>query len=166
MDTTALRRKAMADALAMGITDPIQGDGSGMDWLQGLVRGGEAYFKTKGAREERETEAATQARELAQAMEDRQRKRQLEDYEMNKPVGVSPGEALVNPQTGEQIYQAPDTSSTGPIRAVEGNSEVVLYDTRTGEEVGRRPIAPRPVSGRSQQNIPPLPPGFNIVTRR
>lgn len=152
-----LRRRALVDALDADMTRPIEGDGSALDWAQGLVRGGEAYFRARSARDEREAEREKLAQEL-------ERQRKQDERDANKPIAVSPGATLMR-QDGTVIGTAPDSSSAGPIRAVEGDREIVLFDTRTGEEVGRRPIAPRPV-GRSAVNMPPPPPGFVIDTRR
>lgn len=190
-ETTLARRRALAETLAQGdLTKPIQGDGSGWDLAQGLVRGGEAFIRARAMRDDKlkEEEEATAKKnamtQIAAALRtgDDPRAAAFQaatasphtlDLAMQlmpgerKPVEVGRGSSLVDPATGEVIYQGQAGGSDGaPYQFIEGDSEIFVGDRRTGGEAGRFPIRPRPAGSRSQQDMPPLPPGFQIVTRR
>lgn len=55
--------QVLVDVLSQGVTAPIEGGGGASDWLQGLVRGGEAYFRAKAAREGMQQDRADALRE-------------------------------------------------------------------------------------------------------
>lgn len=100
-------------------------------------------FENQRQRAEDAWRARQRERETTQWGREDDQRAQVEAYISSLPPEQQ-GQARLDPGAFIKSQLAGDA---GAIRAIEGDSEIVYYDTRTGEEVGRSKLRPRAQGG-------------------